>query len=84
VSMTNPTHRVEIITSIKRRRALDGVPEGSNGEETFFLAGHNGELVGGMASPQTSCSPGAACGTRRSYRRRQGEEVVPASDYRAS
>ena len=58
MSMTNSTNRVEIITSVQRRRRWTAPEKVRMVEETFELGMTEAWWLVGMASPQTSCSPG--------------------------
>ena len=60
MSMTNPTDRVEIITSVQRRRRWTASEKVRMVEETFEPGITVSLVLGGMALPRTSCSPGAA------------------------
>src|SRR3974377_1991748 len=66
VSMINPTNRVEIITSVQRRRRWTASEKVRMVEETFEP---------GMTGSRVAQGSLTAAGS--------GEEVVPASDYRA-
>ena len=58
MSMTNSSDRVEIITSVQRRRRWTA-PEKVRMVEETFEPGMTVSLVARrMALPQTSCSPG--------------------------
>jgi transposase len=82
--MTNPTDRVEIITSVQRRRRWTASEKVRMVEETFE-PGMTVSLVArrhGVAPNQlfTWRRPVAQVGLTAAGR---GEEVVPAADYRA-
>jgi transposase-like protein len=84
VSMTNPTDRVEIITSVQRRRRWTAFEKVRMVEETF---------ESGMTVSLVARRHGVAPNQLFTWRRRvaqggltaagSGEEVVPASNYRA-
>ena len=60
MSMTNPTDRIEIITSVQRRRRWTASEKVRMVEETFEPGMTVSQLLAGMALPRTSCSHGAA------------------------
>ena len=84
MSMTNPTDRIEIITSVRRWRRWTASDKIRMMEENFE-PGMNGELG---SSPAWHC-PKPAVHVRRLVSQGgmtaagSGEEVVPASDRRA-
>jgi hypothetical protein len=71
VSMTNPTDRVEIITSVQRRRRWTASEKVRMVEETFEP---------GMTVSLVARRHGVAPNQLFTWRRGSGEEVVPASD----
>jgi transposase len=84
VSMTNPADRVEIITSVQRRRRWTASEKVRIVEETFapgmtvsLVARRHGVAPNQLFTWRRLVAQGAltAAGS--------GEEVVPASDYRA-
>jgi len=84
VSMTNPTDHVEIITSVQRRRRWTACEKVRMVEETFepsmtvsLVARRRGVAPNQLFTWRRLVSQGSltAAGS--------GEEVVPASDYRA-
>jgi transposase len=84
VSMTNPADRVEIITSVQRRRCWTASEKVRIVEETFepgmtvsLVARRHGVAPNQLFTWRRLVAQGAltAAGS--------GEEVVPASDYRA-
>ena len=84
MSMTNSTDRVEIITSVQRRRRWTA-PEKVRMVEETFEPGMTVSLVARRhgVSPQTSCSPGVGWWRNSLTAAGSGEEVVPACEYRA-
>jgi transposase len=84
VSMTNPTNRVEIITSVQRRRRWTPSGKVRMVEETF----EPGTTVG-LVARRHGVAPNQLFTWRRLVAQGSltaadsGEEVVPASEYRA-
>ena len=84
MSMTNPTNQIEIITSVQRRRRWAASEKVRMVEETFapgmtvsLVARQNGVAPNQLFTWRRLVAQGSltAAGS--------GEEVVPASDYRA-
>jgi transposase len=73
--MSNPTDRVEIITSVQRRRRWTAAEKVRMVEETFEPGMTVSLEARRHGVAPNHCSRGAAAGS--------GEQVVPASDYRA-
>ena len=83
MSTINPPNQIEVVTSVQRP-ALDSIQEGSHSEETFEP---------GMTVSLVARRHGVAPNQPFTWRRLvaqggptaagSGEEVVPASDYRA-
>jgi transposase len=84
VSMTNPTNRVEIITSVQRSRRWTASEKVRIVEETFEPG-----LTASLAARRHGVAPNRLFTWRRLVAQGaltaagSGEEVVPASDYRA-
>ena len=80
VSLTNPADRVDIITSVQRRRRWTASAKVRIVDETFEM-GMTISLVARRPEPALHVAP--AGGPRAVTAAGSGEEVAPASDYRA-
>jgi transposase len=82
--MTNPPNHIEVVTSVQRPPALDSIREGSHGRGDL-RAGHDDEPGGSptwrRANQLFTWRRLVAQGSLTAAG--SGEEVVPASDYRA-
>src|SRR5262249_31059407 len=82
--MANPPNRIEVVTSVQRRRRWTASEKVRMVEETF-APGMTVSLVarptGASPNKQYACGGWAAQGSLTAAG--SGEEVVPASDYRA-